>query len=616
METPQGGAGREPVKKMKDRIKTIAGCLLRNWSTLLCFELLYKALGVLFLLPLLQFLLHLLAGLGGRAYLGQENVLQALRHPAAPFILLALFLLAGLYVYFEIAALLVYCERGWQKQRLGSWGLLKEGGARCLGLLRPKRAGVFLFLPVLTFSAFAIVSGYLRLVQIPEFIREHIQATPWLLALCIAVLALFHLLFFFYLFGLPALILQGAGFRASWRESLRLLKRRKLRTAGALLGYLALGVGAMAAAAAIAVAALAAVCRLLHPAGQALAYFQAHYVSLAGIGRVLAGILLPVLLCALIVALYHEYRGDQRPQPPRAPRSARQWAAQAAVVLALCIALPVFSESELGGQLWPIPRYGVQVVAHRAGGAFGPENTVAALERAIGDNAAMAEIDVQQLRDGTLVVLHDTNFRRTAGADLNVWDADYSQVAQLDAGSSFAPAFAGERVPTLEQMLKAAKGRIQLMIELKATGHESGLVQRTLALIRQYGMQGQCLVASMNLELLQQAKALEPGIRTVYISMFLLADEYDLENVDAYSVETTALSPSLVAQAHYQGKQVYAWTANSDNTIQKVLRCEPDGLVTDNPLLAQYYIEAGDQNTLLELLGDLFFPGQAQAAAL
>lgn len=65
----------------------------------------------------------------------------------------------------------------------------------------------------------------------------------------------------------------------------------------------------------------------------------------------------------------------------------------------------------------------VIVVAHRAGAKVAPENTVAALEQAIRDGAPIAEIDVQQLSDGTLIVMHDSNFKRTTGEDICVWDA-------------------------------------------------------------------------------------------------------------------------------------------------------------------------------------------------
>ena len=71
------------------------------------------------------------------------------------------------------------------------------------------------------------------------------------------------------------------------------------------------------------------------------------------------------------------------------------------------------------------------VVAHRAGAKVAPENTLAALEQAIRDGAPIAEIDVQQLSDGTLIVMHDSNFKRTAGEDVCVWDTEADVLSTL-----------------------------------------------------------------------------------------------------------------------------------------------------------------------------------------
>ena len=109
-------------------------------------------------------------------------------------------------------------------------------------------------------------------------------------------------------------------------------------------------------------------------------------------------------------------------------------------------------------------------VAHRAGAKVAPENTVAALEQAIRDGAPIAEIDVQQLSDGTLIVMHDSNFKRTTGEDICVWDAEADALKTLEVGSGFSAAYRGEQIPTLEEMLACARGRITLMIELKYTG--------------------------------------------------------------------------------------------------------------------------------------------------
>lgn len=220
----------------------------------------------------------------------------------------------------------------------------------------------------------------------------------------------------------------------------------------------------------------------------------------------------------------------------------------------------------------------------------------------------MAEIDVQQLKDGTLVVLHDTNFQRTTGVDLPVWESSYEEIKRMDAGSSFAGSFAGEPVPTLDQMLVAAKGHIQLMIELKSTGHETDLVKQTIALIKAHDMERQCVIASMEMGLLEQVKTQAPEMGTVYITALLLTGRYDLKGIDAYSVETSSLSAELVYQAHLQGKKVYAWTANTEQSIRAVLYSDADGVVTDNVPFTFYCIQKRGENKLVDGLARFFFP--------
>ena len=172
--------------------------------------------------------------------------------------------------------------------------------------------------------------------------------------------------------------------------------------------------------------------------------------------------------------------------------------------------------------------------------------------------------------------------------DLNVWDAEYRQIRDLDAGSFFSSGYAGEPVPTLEDALRAAKGRIRLMVELKPSGHEARMEEAALDLIRACGMEDACSIASMDEALLRRVKDFAPDIPTVYITALLISSRYDLPYVDWYSVETTSLTPGAVREAHMAGKQVYGWTANSAGTLKKLSDCEVDGIVTDNVPLAVY----------------------------
>ena len=220
----------------------------------------------------------------------------------------------------------------------------------------------------------------------------------------------------------------------------------------------------------------------------------------------------------------------------------------------------------------------------------------------------MAEIDVQLLKDGTLIVLHDTNFKRTTGLDLELRDADYETVKQLDAGSFFSSAFAGEPIPTLEEMLRAAKGRIRLMLELKAGGYTAGLEEKTLRLIEEYGMKDQCVIASMNLDILERMNALAPDLPTIYITALQPPEQYDQDIPNAYSVKSVSLSAEKVRKMHSWEKAVYAWTINSEETLQKILRYGVDGIITDNPVLAKSRLRGEPKILSADRITDFFFP--------
>ena len=232
----------------------------------------------------------------------------------------------------------------------------------------------------------------------------------------------------------------------------------------------------------------------------------------------------------------------------------------------------------------------VIVVAHRAGAKVAPENTVAALEQAVRDGAPIAEIDVQQLADGTLIVMHDSNFKRTAGEDICVWDAEAEDLGSLEVGSGFSAAYRGEQIPTLEEMLACARGRITLMIELKYTGQEEMLEEGVLTLLKKYDMVDECIIGSMNRGILQKMKELEPGIATVFIAHDLEQTDYDLDYADSYSIEGKNLTVAMVEAIHYRGKSVYGWTANSSGAMLKIVDCGADGVVMDDVRLLQTFL--------------------------
>lgn len=596
----------------KNGIKTLIDMSLRNWSALFCFEMFYRGFGFCALFPFLRYLLSLLPGLAGETILSQSNILLIFQYPLALLLFLVILLLTGLFVYFEIVALFLSCEMGWKRQRVTVWGLWKQTSIKVASFLHPKRMSVFLLLPVMMLSVFALLSGYLQNIRIPEFVMEFIESKPGLFESFIGLLLVFHLILFFYLFGFPSLLFDNKSFIDSWRESAWLLKKSKLRTALRLGIYTLLLYLSLTILAAVGILLLAGSVWIFSGSVSGRSQFQAYCLSLQSIWGILSNILVSIFLCSFIILLYHQRKCESRPAQQKRIWSIRQIAVRSVTMLGTVAFLLLFSESEISGKTWFPQNISTKIIAHRAGATFAPENTLAALRQAIEDHAYMAEIDIQQLKDGTLIAMHDANFKRTTGVDLNVWNADYESIRRFDAGSSFSSGFIGEPVPTLEDMLQAANGKIHLMLELKASGQEQSLVENTLELIKKYGMQDQCMIASMDLELLKQVKKLEPDMQTVYISMLLLSKQFDLKELDAYSIETTSLTAMMVTQAHLQNKEVYVWTANSEVNMRKILRCEADGLITDNPKLADYCIKTANENTFVDALTNFFFPVSAE----
>ncbi len=606
------GFGKRETLIMSKNEQVFTGAfnvVFQNWSTLFCFEMIYRGTAATLLFPLHRYLLALLPGLAGEAYLGQENIASVFHHPAALLLLIAIALMTGLYIFFEITALFICAEKGWRREQISVWELWHETVVKSVGLIRLNRLPVFLMLPFMALSVFAVLSGYLRMVKIPEFVMDYIKTAPLLLIFFTAVVVFCHIILFLYIFGVPHLLFTQKSFAASWKESLKMLHGKKLRTAGILYGYILLFILARAAALGAGIFLIYGGVRLSYPNLKTAEYqFQLHFRSFQEVESIAAGALISAFLCAGIVVLYHQYRKNRRPDKKPQPMTLCRTTLRVCAALGTLSLLIIFSESELGGRIIFPEIVTTRVVAHRGSAVVAPENTIASLLQAVKDGAEMAEIDVRQLKDGTLILMHDANFKRTTGVDLNVWDADIEMVQRLDAGSFFSPDFAGEPVATLENVLSEANGRIDLMIELKPTGREQNLVRETLSLIQKHDMEDQCVIASMDAGLLNQVKSSAPGIQTVLISVLLLTEEYNLKDVDAFSVETTSLSPSMVVQAHLLGKQVYAWTANSKENINKILNCGADGVITDNPLLARSCIEQIGRNFFMEELTELLFP--------
>jgi glycerophosphoryl diester phosphodiesterase len=109
----------------------------------------------------------------------------------------------------------------------------------------------------------------------------------------------------------------------------------------------------------------------------------------------------------------------------------------------------------------------IAVVSHRGEHLAHPENTLPAFEAAIDAGADFFELDVRTTSDGRLVLIHDGTVNRTTGGTGKVRELTFDQIRALDAGAKFDPRFTGTKVPTFEEGLNLAHGKIGVYVDCK-----------------------------------------------------------------------------------------------------------------------------------------------------
>lgn len=110
----------------------------------------------------------------------------------------------------------------------------------------------------------------------------------------------------------------------------------------------------------------------------------------------------------------------------------------------------------------------IKVVAHRGAKKFAPENTLAAFKKAYEMGADYCEMDVRMTKDSVLIIMHDSKVDRTTNGSGKVSEMTLEEIKALDAGSWFGPAYVGEKVPTLREVLQQMKDKIIPDIDFKA----------------------------------------------------------------------------------------------------------------------------------------------------
>ncbi|MED1785532.1 glycerophosphodiester phosphodiesterase family protein [Brevibacillus fortis] len=226
-------------------------------------------------------------------------------------------------------------------------------------------------------------------------------------------------------------------------------------------------------------------------------------------------------------------------------------------------------------------------MAHRGWSGKAPENTMTAIRLALAEPAIKGmEIDVQLTRDGVPVLIHDFTLERTTNGHGLVMDHTLAELRELDAGSWFGDKFAGERIPTLEEVLIAVKGRCTLNIELKATSDMyPGIAEKVLALVEKHGMKQEVYLTSFDHDLIRHVRTLDQEVQTgliVYGRPVLMLEQMEAAGATILSMGYPFLTRELAVAAIEKGFKVIAWTLDDPKHIREVISWHPQVQICTN----------------------------------
>jgi glycerophosphoryl diester phosphodiesterase len=241
----------------------------------------------------------------------------------------------------------------------------------------------------------------------------------------------------------------------------------------------------------------------------------------------------------------------------------------------------------------------VWVVGHRGAMGYCPENTFASFERARALGADWIELDVHLSRDGVPVVIHDETLDRTTNGHGLVGAHTLDELKQLDAGAWFDPRFAGERIPTLDEVLGLALARkIVVDIEIKnAPVYYEGIEAAVVHALEQHRMIEQAIVISFDHRAVQRVKKLQRRVVTGVLYACRPADgglglarQVDAEVLLPHYAYVTSED---VRAAHDAGLAVAPWTSSDLHVLRHLIALGVDAIGTNHPDVLRQILEAG-----------------------
>lgn len=574
------------------------------------YQIFTKVLLMILVFPLFHFIISLIMEHAGREVLTNYEIIQFGFSTPGIIVFSVIYLTSICIILLEFGGLLVinhYHLTTKKQEKIAVSSVLLyvlKKFPKFIGI-----GGVLSILFLFIFFAFARVNIFQRLglvIQIPPFIMSYIDENIIFRSIYLIVILLLLVLAIRWIFSIHFILLENKRGLEALKASSALIRNHKKKF------FMYLGTGVIAVVSVLGVIGLSwkglvylLEKMVLNTGFEEMVTVVCYVLTQVGF-FLLSFIFMPVIVYYSTNAFY--YLLNQKPSS--IPLRTKETKSPMAMVMLqrrnrwiFFIGIIVVVVVLTGVNIYQVNamRYNTAITAHKANVTEAVENTMDAVQVALQQGADYIEIDVQESKDGQLFLCHDTNLKRLTGMNVNTKDLTYEELQALDLSFFKQGTLKGTQIPLLEEVIKEVKNQSAILnIEIKVNTTMESIVPKVVSLIEKYDFEKQCVISSLNYDVLQEVHKHNRSIKVGYL-MYLLTGDLDKLNVDFIGLEESIVTKDIVNQAHHLGMEVYVWTVNTPSQMQRFMQMGVDNIITDGVEKAQSIRQTLKENQYKEI---------------
>ena len=432
------------MKKTK-KIKTT---LTYNWKTLVGFEAIYKLASAIIFVPLFLALFNLILKITGYDFITLENVTSFLANPLTILMIFLLLILITFYTLIDISTIIIIIDCSYDQKKISIKDAFHLSLSKAKRIFKRQNILIcFLVLFLIPFIHIGISSSFISTIRIPEFIMEYIKQNNFLLGVYVVIIILLGYILLRWLYVLHYYVLEDCSFKEARAKSLNLSHKNCLKDL-LMIFLIQLGIAlSYILSIFLGIVLIVLVYKIIGKLIIGTISITIIWLLIA-ISFIIITLLATPISYLCISILYYSHKEKKKEKIKHIVVNSQELKKKNKFFNTLLIAIVILvigcgsfiTYAVINQKLDLNIDYGriVEVTAHRGASSFYPENTMSAFKGALELGSDWIELDVQQTKDKKIIVLHDTNLKRTTGVNKNTWEATYAEIKTLDAGSFFS----------------------------------------------------------------------------------------------------------------------------------------------------------------------------------